>query len=84
MNCQSQRTQKNLSSSRIDTFILADQINFAEDQLRLTNSNITNTHKRKESDSVWDFLRSGSGKSLLEVLDVSFDDECSKPAHHRF
>ena len=51
------------------------KINLDEDQVRLTNSNITNTHKRKESDSAWDFLRSDSGKSLLEVMEVSFDDE---------
>ena len=51
------------------------KIDLEEDQVRLSNSNITNTHERGESDSVWDFLRSDSGKSLLEVMEVSFDDE---------
>lgn len=48
------------------------KINLDEDQVRLTNSNITNTHLREGADSVWDFLRSDIGKSLLEVLEVNF------------
>lgn len=51
------------------------KINLDEDQVRLTNSNITNTHLREGPDSAWDFLRSDIGKSLLEVLEVNFVDD---------
>ncbi|MDB4409005.1 hypothetical protein N9165_02970 [Akkermansiaceae bacterium] len=51
------------------------KINLEEDQVRLTNSNITNTYQRQDSDDIWRILLSDRGKSMLTVMELSFEDD---------